>query len=108
MLFRSLSDHLATAVYRIMQEALTNALRHAQASQIDMTVQRQDHHLCLDIQDNGNGPSADWENSGHFGVVGMRERAHALGGQLAFVALSPRGARVHAVLPLSHNPPHDL
>ena len=103
-----LSDHLATAVYRIMQEALTNALRHAQASQIDMTVQRQDHHLCLDIQDNGNGPSADWENSGHFGVVGMRERAHALGGQLAFVALSPRGARVHAVLPLSHNPPHDL
>jgi two-component system sensor histidine kinase UhpB len=102
----TLEDNLATAVYRIMQESLTNALRHAQATRIDMTLNALDGHLQLEIKDNGQGPSTDWQQSGHFGVVGMGERAQGLGGHLVFEPLTPHGARVYAVLPLSHNRSH--
>ena len=102
----TLEDNLATAVYRIMQESLTNALRHAQATRIDMELSSKDGHLHLEIKDNGQGPSADWQQSGHFGVVGMGERAQGLGGHLVFEPLTPHGARVYAVLPLSHNHTH--
>jgi two-component system sensor histidine kinase UhpB len=102
----TLEDGLATATYRIIQESLTNALRHSQASKIDMHVTRVQDALHLKICDNGQGPSPDWAQSGHFGVIGMRERAEGLGGSLSFEALSPSGVQVHAVLPLSHNPHH--
>ena len=102
----TLSEALATATYRIMQESLTNALRHAQASQIDMKVSILGDNVTLEVRDNGLGPSANWAESGHFGVIGMRERAQGLGGQLHFEALEPSGVRVHAVLPLSQNTPH--
>ncbi|NDC61143.1 MAG: HAMP domain-containing protein [Betaproteobacteria bacterium] len=102
----TLSEALATAIYRIMQESLTNALRHAQASQISMKVEMVGDSVSLAVQDNGKGPAADWAESGHFGVIGMRERAHGLGGQLQFEALEPAGVRVHAVLPLSQNTHH--
>ncbi len=101
-----LGDGLATATYRIMQESLTNALRHAQASHIQMSVHMSGEALQLEVRDNGQGPSPHWAASGHFGVIGMRERAEGLGGSLCFEALSPSGALVHASLPLSHNPHH--
>jgi len=96
-----LSDELSTAVYRIMQESLTNALRHAQASQIDMVVHTEGPYLQLEIRDNGKGPSPHWQDIGHFGVLGMGERAQGLGGTLIFEALQPHGARVLALLPLT-------
>ena len=101
-----LEDNLATATYRIMQESLTNALRHAQASSVDMLVSEDKGQLTLEIKDNGQGPSAHWQQSGHFGVIGMSERAQGLGGKLVFEALQPHGARVLAVLPLRHNSDH--
>ncbi len=101
-----LGDGLATATYRIMQESLTNALRHAQASHIQMSVHMSGEALQLEVRDNGQGPSPHWAASGHFGVIGMRERAEGLGGSLRFEALSPSGALVHASLPLSHNSHH--
>lgn len=102
----TLADGLATATYRIMQESLTNALRHAQASHIQMSVLLNGEMLQLEVRDNGQGPTPHWAASGHFGVIGMRERAEGLGGSLRFEALSPSGALVHASLPLSHNPHH--
>ena len=101
-----LEDNLATATYRIMQESLTNALRHAQATRIDMRVYTSSNTLHLEVRDNGQGPSSDWQESGHFGVIGMSERAQGLGGEFFFEALQPQGARVMAVLPLSHNTDH--
>ena len=101
-----LADNLATAVYRIMQESLTNALRHAQASHIEMQVRQNQDKLHIEVKDDGNGPVKDWQSSGHFGVVGMGERAQGLGGHLVFEALLPQGARVWAELPLIHNPTH--
>lgn len=102
----TLEDGLATATYRIVQESLTNALRHAQASEIQMQVLSVADQLHVKVRDNGQGPSADWAQSGHYGVIGMRERAEGLGGTLKFETQSPSGVQVHAVLPLSHNLHH--
>lgn len=102
----SLESELATATYRIMQESLTNALRHAQATMIDMQVEINNAHLHLEIRDNGVGLSTDWQDSGHFGVIGMHERAQGLGGSLHFDILKPSGVRISAVLPLKHNSAH--
>ena len=97
---------LATATYRIVQESLTNALRHAQASDIRIHLSQQDQQLHIDISDNGKGATPDWADSGQYGVIGMRERAQGLGGSFSFESLQPSGVRVWAVLPLSHNPAH--
>ena len=97
---------LATATYRIVQESLNNALRHAQASQITIVLSCLDQQLHIDVSDNGKGATPEWADSGQFGVIGMRERAQGLGGTFRFESLHPCGVRVWAVLPLIHNPSH--
>jgi two-component system sensor histidine kinase UhpB len=103
---QAIEPSLATATYRIVQESLTNALRHAKASEIHIHVFKLDTQLHIDINDNGVGASPDWQDSGQYGVIGMRERAQGLGGSFSFTSLHPSGVRVCAVLPLSHNPSH--
>ena len=90
----SLGDDLATAAYRIVQEALNNALRHAQASRVDVTLQESTQGLLLLVQDNGIGQVAQFESAGHYGLLGMRERAQALGGQFELEQVEPTGMRV--------------
>ena len=102
----SLQDELATATYRIMQESLTNALRHAHASTIEMAVVLQENHLRLEVRDDGVGPASNWQESGHFGVIGMHERAQGLGGYLKIEPLTPSGLQVVAVLPFKQNTNH--
>ena len=97
---------LATATYRIVQESLNNALRHAQASQITIVLSAHAQQLHIDVSDNGKGATPDWADSGQYGVIGMRERAQGLGGSFSFESLQPSGVRVWAALPLSHNPAH--
>lgn len=94
-----LTDELATATYRIVQESLTNALRHAQAKQIDVALTMDVHLLHVAIRDDGQGPADSWQQPGRFGVLGMRERAESLGGTLVFEARVPNGAQVLATLP---------
>jgi len=101
-----MESSLATATYRIVQESLNNALRHAQASQITILLSVLDQQLHIDVSDNGMGATPDWADSGQFGVIGMRERAQGLGGSFRFESLQPSGVRVWAVLPLGHNPTH--
>ena len=101
-----MESSLATATYRIVQESLNNALRHAQASQITILLSALDQQLHIDVSDNGMGATPDWADSGQFGVIGMRERAQGLGGSFRFESLQPSGIRVWAVLPLGHNPTH--
>lgn len=96
-----LADAHATAVYRMLQEAVNNALRHAQASRIDVSVQAADSYLLLDVVDNGSGRLATFEVPGHYGVLGMRERAQALGGSFEVTQSEPAGVRIRACLPLS-------
>ena len=86
------------SAYRIVQESLTNALRHAHARRARVRVTAYGEQLEITVTDDGRGMAGDVP-LGH-GLTGMRERAHLLGGELE-VASSPKGVRVHAVLPLA-------
>jgi two-component system sensor histidine kinase UhpB len=102
----NLEPSLATATYRIVQESLNNALRHAQASNIGIHLFKQDLALHIEVSDDGKGATPNWADSGQFGVIGMRERAQGLGGSFSFSRSEPSGVTVLAVLPLSHNAAH--
>jgi signal transduction histidine kinase len=84
------------AAYRIVQEALTNARRHAPGAAVDVEFRYTDDGLWLRIRDNGPGPST--AAAGH-GLLGMRERALAAGGELRFGAAAGAGFLIEATLP---------
>ncbi|MDP2366647.1 PAS domain S-box protein [Rhodoferax sp.] len=97
---------MATAAYRILQEALTNVARHASASQVSVTLQLEDEVLCLAIEDNGRGmqPSASPMFRAGNGLVGMRERVLMFGGQLELGRSASGGVAIDVQLPLKHLP----
>jgi two-component system, NarL family, sensor histidine kinase UhpB len=97
-----LSDALATTVYRMVQEAVNNALRHAQASRIDVQLDASADSLCLQVTDNGKGQVTQFHAPGHYGVLGMRERAQALGGSFDLDQIEPAGVRVRVSLPMAY------
>jgi signal transduction histidine kinase len=86
------------SAYRIIQEALTNTLRHAGASRAEVTVRSGAGMLELDVRDDGRGSGGD--GGAGRGIAGMRERAAMLGGTLEAGPLPEGGFRVHARLPL--------
>jgi signal transduction histidine kinase len=86
------------AAYRIVQEALTNVRRHAPGAGVDVELRYVDHALMLRIRDNGPGPPADAGVGGH-GLLGMRERAAAVGGRLRTGPAAGGGFFVEATLP---------
>jgi signal transduction histidine kinase len=85
------------AAFRIVQEALTNARRHAPGAAVDVELRFTAESLLVSVRDNGPGPAADG-SAGH-GLVGMRERAVAAGGSLRAGAATGGGFRVEAALP---------
>jgi signal transduction histidine kinase len=89
-----------SASYRIVQEALTNVLRHANARTVTVVVRADDDMLTIVVADDGTGPSQPSTGSGA-GVRGMRERAEALGGTLQAGPGAEGGWRVEATLPLA-------
>jgi signal transduction histidine kinase len=93
------------SAYRIVQEALTNTLRHARATRAEVTVRYADRAVDLEVRDDGRGVPlvADVNGAGR-GLVGMRERAALLGGTLEAGPLAGGGYRVHAHLPLEASP----
>ena len=95
-----LEESRSTAIYRIVQEAVTNAIRHAGADRIGIDASSDGTALLLRITDNGRGLTPDWQKPGHYGVVGMRERAMALGGILELQAAPAGGVCVLARIPL--------
>ena len=95
-----LDNKLSTAVYRIVQEAVTNSLRHAQASQIEVQLDACATSLALQVTDNGTGQITQFQAHGHYGVPGMRERAHALGGSFDVEQNEPAGVRIRVKLPI--------
>ena len=88
------------AAYRIAQEALTNALKHAGDARIDVTVILRDDELLVTVEDDGRGLSS-MGSSGGRGIPGMTERAARLGGTLTATQGPAGGFRVYATLPLS-------
>ena len=95
-----LGEAITLAVFRCVQEALTNALKHAQASRIELAVRRRDGRLDASIDDNGRGITTDGPPGSGYGLVGMRERVVALGGRLEAAAGAEGGFRVSMSLPL--------
>jgi signal transduction histidine kinase len=89
---------VSLAAYRIAQEALTNARRHAPGAAVDVEVRYGDGELRLLIRDNGPGPAQPTPAGGH-GLTGMRERAAAVGGELRAEAAAIGGFLVEARLP---------
>lgn len=91
----------AVSGYRIVQEALTNAVRHAQPDNIIVRVDADQHRLMVLVQDDGKPTSASPNDhaAGH-GIRGMRERVEALGGDFSAEPLSAGGFRVLATIPL--------
>jgi signal transduction histidine kinase len=88
---------------RIAQEAVTNALKHAAASQIWVKLHTEPHKLYLRVVDNGHGFEQDDVFSslgGHFGLIGMRERAERLGGELKLDSHPGEGTQVEVTVPL--------
>jgi signal transduction histidine kinase len=95
----SVPPGLDLAAYRIVQEALTNTLKHAHASRAEVTVRVGEQRLELEIVDDGRGGGTNGNARGH-GLIGMRERAHLYGGELEARPLDGRGFAVRAWLPL--------
>ncbi|MDP2711493.1 MAG: sensor histidine kinase [Solirubrobacteraceae bacterium] len=89
--------------YRILQEALTNTLRHASARRVDVSVRAADGVLELEIRDDGRGAPAGQANDSGRGITGMRERATMLGGTFEARSTPGGGFRVRARLPLDES-----
>jgi signal transduction histidine kinase len=85
------------SAYRIVQEALTNVIRHARATEVVVSIQRDTAMLVIEVTDNGHATTGA---PGH-GIVGMTERAQALGGRLDAGRNADGGFRVQATLPVA-------
>jgi signal transduction histidine kinase len=90
-----IAPHLEQAIYRITDEAITNAVRHSQASRVEVLLDAKGRRLRLEVSDDGHGfdPSADVPN-GHVGLEGMRERAQMVGGSLVVDSAPSSGTTV--------------
>jgi signal transduction histidine kinase len=88
-----LADEIELAIYRIVQEATQNSLRHAAASQLRIEVEFAPRLLCVSVGDDGCGIAAERAGGG-LGLAGMRERAQALGGRLEIVSEAGAGTRI--------------
>jgi two-component system sensor histidine kinase UhpB len=100
------SDEVTTTTFRILQEALTNVARHAQASEVSIVLATKDNELELVVADNGRGiPREALGDPNSLGLVGMQERAALLGGHVT-LSQAPRGGTVVTLrLPLVALPP---
>jgi signal transduction histidine kinase len=94
---RPISDAVDTSAYRVVQEALTNVLRHARASQVEVNVVYGADDVSVEVLDDGAG-AINGTAGGH-GLVGMRERVAAFGGSLTATARPEGGFAVMARLP---------
>jgi signal transduction histidine kinase len=97
--------HVGIAAYRIVQESLTNALKHAGPARIDVTLSCSDGELEIVVADDGAGARRHGTTNSGRGIAGMRERASVLGGRLDADSGDNRGFRVRALLPLGQQPP---
>jgi signal transduction histidine kinase len=92
---KRLSPNVETVLYRIVQEALTNIVRHAQASQVDVVLMVRDGKLIVIVEDDGNGFDPEKVPPGeHLGLFGMRERAEMIDGKLVIESSPGRGTTI--------------
>ncbi len=97
--FAGLGDRQRTYVYRIVQEALTNCAKHAQAHHV--AIQVTDHHDAIDLKIVDDGVGFDPEKTAHsgLGLIGIEERVRELGGAIAIQSSRERGTIIHVKIP---------
>jgi signal transduction histidine kinase len=96
-----LPDEVETALYRIVQESLTNITRHAQAGRVGIILSRFDDRIRLIVEDDGRGfDVSDAMQKGRLGLVGMRERAEMVGGVLTIESAPGRGTTLIVEAPV--------
>lgn len=93
-----IDESVAVTVYRIVQECLTNIVRHAQAQHVSITVERETENLSIQIRDDGVGFSAQSAQAG-FGLAGMRERVEGLGGVFTMTGNPGNGVQIDIQIP---------
>jgi signal transduction histidine kinase len=101
-----LSADVETAVYRIVQEALTNIVRHAHATRADVLLEHRGDRVIVVVEDNGLGFDADvarFAQQGRLGLVGMQERAEMLGGSFVIESTAGAGTTVVVEVPNGHS-----
>jgi signal transduction histidine kinase len=98
---RPLPAALDLSVYRIVQEAITNVLKHANATRLEVVVDHQPDAILLTISDNGRGATDKVGQSTGHGLIGMRERVALFGGELGAGSSSLGGFTVRARLPIT-------
>jgi PAS domain S-box-containing protein len=95
-----LGEPVNISLYRIVQESLTNIAKHAEATQVDVRLKHDGSKVSLEIRDNGCGMDSAKPGRG-LGLIGMRERAEALGGTLVVASGPERGTTITVGIPLS-------
>jgi len=99
-----IGGNAATDIFRIAQEAFTNISRHARASSASLSVREAGDTLAIEIGDNGVGiTDAQSAAPSSFGLIGIRERVNALGGETTIGANGPRGTALRVHIPLPHS-----
>jgi len=87
-------------IYRLIQECLTNVIRHAEASSVEIELKCKDGAVLVTVADNGKGLGERNETeTARFGLMGMRERVQALGGEFRLDSRPGRGLKVEALIP---------
>ncbi len=100
-----LPPEVELAVYRLVQESLSNVARHAEASMVQITLDFQPDHLEVKVEDDGLGfsppdPIDDLAAAGHYGLIGMKERADAIGGRLSIMSAHRSGTTIQLTVPV--------
>ena len=96
-----LDPERSTAIFRILQETLTNVLRHSKATEISISLTERDGQVVLVASDNGKGiTKKQISQPGSFGLMGIQERAHVFGGNMEIVGVRGKGTTVTVSIPI--------
>lgn len=93
---KGIEDHL----FRILQESVSNTLRHAKASQLEVLLLKRDGYIILRVVDDGIGFNKDENKAGSYGLQNMYERAREIGGNVKIISLPNQGTRLEVKIPI--------
>jgi signal transduction histidine kinase len=101
---RALPASVETNLLRIGQEAINNAVKHGRANRIEIALNFDTRNVRLSVRDDGHGFDPDQQIAdGHFGLIGMRERAEEIGGVLSVHSAAERGTQIEVEVPLNES-----
>ena len=95
-----LGETQSVALFRIVQESLTNVVRHAEASRVEVVLMAAEHEVRLSVRDNGHGFDIDSVAQGSFGLLGIRERALMIGGAASIDSVLGEGTSIEVAIPI--------